>query len=178
MQISKLLFVGHFQQPLLSNRKKTPALLRGQISRAPPLVELDGLLVVFCYDEMHAAAAGLRCGLRGRDRKSQRLWENHSTKCSWDTERTGGFTSLSTFRIWEPTPRPGETLNSSSRSGQWSVNHYSLAPQWNFLSSLTSKLLHHIEVLQVEKLSDPRVIGEVVHRKADYRIPWEMCTLS
>lgn len=63
-----------------------------------------------------------------------------------------------------------QLYSSSGLCSVTSVNYYILA--------LTSKLLHYIEVLQVEKLSNPRVIGEVVHCKANHRIALETYTMS
>lgn len=66
VQSAKLLG-RHFQQICLSDGKKTPSLLGGQISCTSSLVELNRLCVVFCYNEMHGATAGLHCRLgKGR----------------------------------------------------------------------------------------------------------------
>lgn len=56
VQISEL---SHFQQLLFCNLEETPAFLGGEICCSSSLVELNRLCIVFCYDEVHAATAGL-----------------------------------------------------------------------------------------------------------------------
>lgn len=79
-----ILFCSHLHQPFLSDLKETPALLRGQVSGAPSFIELDRLLVVFCYNEMHTATAGLYSNLEERFQKME-MFINGNINAAPDT---------------------------------------------------------------------------------------------
>lgn len=85
-------------------------------------------------------------------------------------------TSLRTFRISEPMPRPGDRLTVIWVQLQhWSVNlYYPHITATN--KNLTTVVLHDIEVFQVEELSNPRVICKVVHGKGNHSILYRKTT--